>query len=210
MKICVVMYYDAAIKEYGDINYNINKMYCAKYNIPIFLSNTRTYANRPPAWEKLPLVLKYITQYDYVIWIDADAHFYNEAPNIADFINAHKGHNIIFSKDFGNKGINSGVFIVKNSKYCIDFLNKWAYDEHLYNNNSSRVWWEQGVLLDMVKVNMFYINDQSVAVNYGILQHFFKNEQTPESNNPFICHMAGRSYNDRVSISKKYYASITK
>jgi hypothetical protein len=210
MRICVVMYYDEAIKEYGEINYNINKLYCAKYNIPIFLSNTRTYSNRHAAWEKLPLVLNQLARYDYVIWIDADAHFYNDAPNIVDFINANNNKHIIFSKDFGNNGINSGVFIVKKSKYSIDFLNKWAYDEKLYNNNPLPGWWEQGVLIDMVSKNVYNIISNSMVCDYGVLQHFFKNEQTPESNNPFICHMAGRTYNDRVEISKKYYDSITK
>ena len=46
MKIGVLMFYDNAIKEYGDINYKINKMYCEKYNLDLILSNKKVYKNR--------------------------------------------------------------------------------------------------------------------------------------------------------------------
>lgn len=41
MNICVIMFYDDNIRCYGDINYNINKLYCEKYNLSIILSNEK-------------------------------------------------------------------------------------------------------------------------------------------------------------------------
>ena len=41
MNICVVMYYDDCIKNYAEINYNINKKYCEKYKFEIILSNKK-------------------------------------------------------------------------------------------------------------------------------------------------------------------------
>ena len=66
MKVCVLMFYDDNIKSYGEINYKINKKYCEKYNLDIILSNEKKYNNRHSAWERLPLLLDNIMNYDYL------------------------------------------------------------------------------------------------------------------------------------------------
>ena len=149
MKIGVLMFYDDNIKLYGDINYIINQKYCEKYNLELILSNKKKYSNRHSAWERLPFILENISNFDYLIWIDADAFFYNDANNIVDIINNNLNVNFIFSNDIGNQNINTGFFIVKNSKYSIDFLTIWAFDENLYKSNPTPGWWDQGVLIDM-------------------------------------------------------------
>ena len=88
------------------------------------MRNERRQSNRHSAWERIPLILKYINDYDYVMWIDADAFFYNDANNILDIIDDNINYNFIFSNDIGNNNINTGVYIVKNSQYSIDFLTK--------------------------------------------------------------------------------------
>ena len=37
MKFCILMWYDENDSVYGDINYKINKAYCDKYNIQLFI-----------------------------------------------------------------------------------------------------------------------------------------------------------------------------
>jgi hypothetical protein len=198
------MFYDDSIKEYGDINYNINKQYCEKYNLEIILSNEKKYTDRHPAWERLPTMLAHIEKYDYLIWIDADAFFYVDAKNIVDIINRNKNVNFIFSNDINNNNINTGVFIVKNSQYSIDFLNKWAYDDELYINNPHPYWWDQGVLIGMIEKNILDIKDNYISYDYGILQHFFKYE-LKVIEKPFIFHLAGRDTNERITICKEYF-----
>jgi hypothetical protein len=209
MRICVLMYYDNNIKNYGDINYIINKKYCEKYNLDIILSNNqKKYNNRHAAWERLPLLLDNITKYDYLIWIDADAFFYNDANNVVDIINNNREVDFIFSNDFGNKNINTGFFIVKNSQYSIDFLTKWAYDEEFYKQNPYPLWWDQGVLIDMFNKNVLDIKNQSVLIDYGILQHFNEHELTQLHNKPYIFHLAGKSNDIRFATSKKYLEAL--
>jgi hypothetical protein len=71
LDICVIMFYTENIKDYANINYKINKMYCEKYNIDIILSHDLFYTQRTVHWERLPLLLKYIKNksiiYDYGI-----------------------------------------------------------------------------------------------------------------------------------------------
>jgi len=203
-RICLIMFYDFMVKEYGDIIYNINKRYCEKNNIDIILSEKRTYKDRHSAWERLPLILNNIENYDYLIWVDSDAFFKNKAKNIIEIIYKNKDVNFIFSNDINNKNINTGIFIVKNSEYSIDFIKKWAYDEELYNKNSKPKWWDQGVLFDMINSNILDINNNYVSYDYGVLQHFYFNEKPAKYKKAYILHLAGQSYSDRLNSIKNY------
>ena len=206
MKFCILMWYDENIASYGDINYEINKKYCDKNNIELIRCNERRHSNRHSAWERIPLILKYINDYDYVMWIDADAFFYNDANNIVDIINDNIIYNFIFSNDIGNNNINTGVYIVKNSQYSIDFLTRWLYDEDLYKNNKHLYWWDQGVLVEMFNQNILDIKNNCIIVDYGVLQHFFEGETFP--NKSFIFHLAGRSREIRINHSLNYIKKI--
>jgi hypothetical protein len=204
------MWYDETIASYGDINYKINKLYCDKNNIELIRCNERRYIDRHPAWERIPLILKYINDYDYVMWIDADAHFYIDSKNIIDLIIENKNFNFIFSSTYDNSiAINSGCFIVKNTKYSIDFLKKWGYDELLYKNNKYPIFWENGVLLDMWEENILDIKNNSLRIDYGILQHFNENELIQFTDKPFIFHLAGRSSEIRYQHSFDYNTKIS-
>ena len=205
MKFCILMWYDETIASYGNINYEINKKYCDKNNIELIRCNERRYSNRHSAWERIPLILKYINEYDYVMWIDADAHFYIDSKNIMDLINTNTSSNFIFSKDI-SEAINTGCFIVKNIQYSIDFLTKWGYDEILYNNNSYPCWWDNGVILDMWQQNILDIKNNCIIIDYGVLQHFHEDESLP--NKSFIFHLAGRSTKIRMNHSLNYIKKI--
>lgn len=206
MKIGVIMFYDDEIKDYGELNYKINQKYCEKYNLDLIFSNEKKYNNRHSAWERLPLILDNISNYDYLIWIDADAFFYNDANNIVDVINKNIDTNFIFSKDIGNKNINTGFFIVKNTPYSIDFLNKWAYDEELYKNNPFEIWWDQGVLVVMYFNNILNIQQNSIQYEYGELQHFHEDDKIQDKT--YIFHLAGNSHDIRYTKSKEYFDKL--
>ena len=199
------MWYDKNANMYGDINYTINKAYCDKNNIQLFRCNKRRHSNRHPAWERIPLILEYINEYDYIMWIDADAHFYIDSENIINLINDNKNYDFIFSKDKSVE-INTGCFIVKNTKYSIDFLKKWGYDEELYKNNNYPYWWDNGVILDMFTLNILDIKNNCIIIDYGVLQHFHEDELF--QNKPFIFHLAGRSKEIRINHSLNYIKKI--
>jgi hypothetical protein len=199
------MWYDENANIYGNINYTINKAYCDKNNIQLFKSNKRRHSNRHPAWERIPLILEHINDYDYIMWIDADAHFYIDSENIINLINDNNNYDFIFSKDI-SVAINTGCFIVKNTKYSIDFLKKWGYDEELYKNNNYPYWWDNGVILDMFTLNILDIKNKCIIIDYGVLQHFYEDELLP--NKPFIFHLAGQSKEIRIKHSLNYKDSI--
>jgi len=202
------MFFDENIKEYAEINYNINKAYCKKYGIDLILEQVREYNDgRHPAWEKLPTILKNINNYDYVIWIDADAFFYEDAPNIIDLIETYNHANIIFSNDVGDTRINTGVMILKNCEYSVEFINFWAYDKHYFNTNPHPIFWEQGVMMQLYEDNVLDIKNNSISLYYGMIQSFYLKDKNALT--PFIHHAAGRTKEERINVSSIYYNNFT-
>ena len=211
MKVAVCMFYDDAIKNYGDITAAINKAYCDKHGLDFIVSYEKTYTDRHAAYEKVPLLLKHIQSYDYVIWIDADAFFYLNMPSIVGLIETYPDKDFIFSQDIPpnyHSIINTGIFIVKNSPYSIEFLKKWAYDEELYKNNPQPHVWEQGIFNAMNDANVLDIQNRSECCHYGLLQHFFEHESNLFSRQPFIFHMTRKNSEERELTAKQYYSMI--
>lgn len=230
-KICVVMWYDKNIKDYADICYEINKKYCQLNGYDIIRDSTRRIAKRKPHYERIPLISKILHRYDYVIWIDSDAHFYLDSPPIEIFINKFNDNDFIFSADQDrgiietafNDGIdkvNTGIFIVKNTNYSMSILKTWAYDNYLFENRINKHSWnDQGVIRLMLKNNIQKIKEHSIVIPYGVLQHFEYNGSknnmlldelskpilaSCKMNKPFIRHMPGITSNKRKYLSYKY------
>ena len=204
MKIGLFMFYDDNIKQYGDLAYTINKAYCKKHNIDIILTRERQYSDgRHSAWDRLVILHDNIEKYDYVMWIDADAHFYIDSPDIKNIINCAPNCNFIFSNDIFDNNINTGFFIVKNTPYSKQFIAKWAWDDDLYKNNSNKTVWEQGVLNDMIRLNILDIRNNMISHKYQVLQHFPCTSDTDKTR-AYILHHAGNDHDFRVNKISDY------
>lgn len=214
------MWYNDHVKNYGDNCYKINKVYCQKYGYDLIKSSHRFYKDRNPHWEKFPMILNHINNYDYVVWIDADAFFYNISPPIKNLINKYK-KDILFSADRDKSNpppVNSGVLILRNTQAVVDIVKKWAYSKELkdkYCGNRfidgylcPRMNWveDQSMVRGFVKDNVDNINNISKLMPYLELQHYYKAEKKylkEVKNKPYIFHLAGR-HEDRFIESKKY------
>ena len=202
-RVCVAMWYDDAISDYADNNFLVNKEYCLENQLALVRSSRRFCTDRHPAWERLPLILNELPSYDWVVWVDADAHFYRGAPSVRTLIEENRDMDFIFSGDKPpRENINTGVFAVKNSGFSRSFIERWLNDEEAYLNNPFPGWWEQGVLIDMWDKNVLGIRQRSRVLDYGVLQHFYTADCPGSS--PLVLHMAEQPHSDRVEHSKQY------
>jgi hypothetical protein len=227
-KICVFMWYDDKIKEYADINHEINKNYCEKYGYTLIKSSDRLYPKKTPHWERIPLILANFDNYDYFIWIDADAHFYIDSPPILNIIREYPEKLFIFSGDTDvyktnyNCIINSGFFIIKKCEKSKSILNKWLTDNELFKSTDlskpvfgSNKWNDQAVLRLMISKNIENITDNSIIIDYGILQHFNKTHKLKKNyfgliDKPFIFHSTNgdnMKFEIRVKNSTEYFST---
>lgn len=239
-RICVLMWYDKNVKNYADLNFKINQLYCQKYGYDIIKSDERFYQYRKPHFERIPLIINYFEKYNYLIWIDADAYFNYDSPPIENILKKHDNCSFIFSGDKGanvktNQNnpqyiINSGFFICKNCEYSKNLLLKWAYSSDFYHisRKSDKIlkkigfWQDQGVLRLMYYLNIMNIRENSIVIPIGILQSFCGSNNLGfkvKHNNlylkygiekPLVNHCAGYNSKVREKTSREYYENLIK
>lgn len=103
------------------------------------------------SWSKIPLVIKLLNpphNYDWVLWIDSDAIFYNPNINLFDVVKQNgvfspkRGMTIakfIFSGDLHN-AINSGVMLIRNTQWTRSMLNEiWNIGENIEHFHNKRL-----------------------------------------------------------------------
>lgn len=236
LKICCFMWYDINMESYGNVNFEINKKYCEKYGYDIIKSNERTYKTRTPHWERLPFILKHMDNYDYIVWIDADAHLYLDSAPLTNVIDVYRDKLFILSADIDEPvydhrwAVNSGFFIMKTTPQSKKIITEWATNEELYKQRygfsvcgKTGTYQDQGVLRLMLDKNLYGMADNSIIIPYGTLQFFpgvnpcqFPNallEIFPEeyglNRKPFVCHWSKFNGEDRLKKAKAYLDKIT-
>lgn len=212
--ICVVMWFDDNIKSYAEINYTINKKYCDKYGYDIIKSSERK-TNLEATWERVPLMIEHLNNYEYVIWIDADAFFLKNSPPITNVIDNHSEKLFILSNDVCAQkecDINAGFIIVKKSPISFKILHEWYTNSNIRINGPAYHILDQGTLRYMYDKNLFMLKDNSVVIQYGILQSFptFQKERLTNINaygltdRAFVAHLAGTDHSNRDIFSSNY------
>lgn len=80
-------------------------------------------SSRDATWSKIPMIRKYLPDYDYVMWIDGDVLITNQARRIEEFIELMQPDKfLLIGRDF--QGLNAGVFVIRNCPEALDFLDQ--------------------------------------------------------------------------------------
>ena len=220
MKICLCTWYNDGIKEYADPIYENNKEYANLHNYDIIKCSKRRLSEKEYSWEKLPFIEELLNKnYDYIIWIDADAIIHIDSPPLENVIKEHVKYNFIFSGDafirlnnnteFTQKlvDINCGIFFVKNTNYSKNLIRHWY--QHTYEQLHP-IWWEQNNMIYMIKNNILDIQNNCYIIPYNILQYFtedhkkfFYIKKYGLKDKAFVFHMAGSTKEYRLNIVNK-------
>ena len=121
--------------DYGDFASLNHHEYANKhgYSYVKKIVNNDDYQNWHPTWIKIDVLKTYLPIFDYIVWIDADAVFYNQDIKIEDFI--EDGIDLVIPKLeldrlSGNVWTNTttGFMVWKNSEWSRNTLNE------LWNN----------------------------------------------------------------------------
>jgi len=218
MKIAICMYYTENISNYAYYSREINKMYCKKYGYDLIMSNETFLTDLTPHYERYPLLLRHIDNYDWIVWIDSDAYFYIDSPpleNIIKYINY--SHTCILSytitqylsSEFKKYYINNGIFLMKNTEENKEFLYKMIHNKDIIHvSEQLHHIYDQSVFRFLYDTNYRNFKDNSYVLNYGVLQHFYDYELPYLKYKPYIHHLAGNDSETREKIIKKYYIKI--
>ena len=221
----IVTSHDDNYKDIGNITTKSMHKYADKFNLKFeFLDMPDT--GRVQTWNKILQIKNEILkrENDYIMWVDADAFFPNDAENILSiiddkyeiYLSSHycsvfKGSNYKNTILTTNR-INCGVMIFKVSNFCLEFLEKvWSKKEYI-----NHFWYEQAAIMDLVglkaditgnlndnKGNDFYLNKiKFLTKEWNSIPSF--GAISSESIRPSIIHLAGIENDERIKLLNDY------
>ena len=110
--------------------------YCAKHGYDLIDDESVYDTDRPVAWSKILLMKKYLPNYDYVAWIDADAMILNFGHRLEDKLSLLNGRDVCVTTV--QNTINTGVMLMKNTRASARLLDL-IYEQTEYTNSGN---WE--------------------------------------------------------------------
>ena len=129
--ICLVSMHEYYTGEMKQLNFILSKH---KKDFAAFKSMSyvdinpesyrKLYPNLSSTWLKLPAIYDLMLNdssthnYDWFMWVDADVCFTNNSCTFQNLLSIH--HNVVVAGDF-----NTGVFLIKNNKWSLRFLQAW-------------------------------------------------------------------------------------
>ena len=144
-------------KRYTRYTTQNKKIYCEKHGYTFIEDDDVYNKDKPIPWSKLLLMNKYLSDFDYLVWIDADIYIMNKETKIESLIQKYHDVDIICGSDW--RMVNTGVLIVKNTEFSKEFLQS-VYDNNDYDPNSDPneryLNWEQGSFINLHDRN--YLN----------------------------------------------------
>lgn len=157
MKIGVVTF--AIGDDYKSAVFSFRKslvMYCEKHSYPLHTETDVFDGEREPLWYKIKMLQRYLDDYDYVVWIDADLMIMRHEVPLSYFImNYMNDKDLMISEDHGNQ-YNTGVMFLKKSDWNRKLLNV------IYNlPEIAGRFHEQGVLTELYNRDVLKIREHT-------------------------------------------------
>ena len=98
------------------------ELYCEKHNYDL-IRDESVADDREPLWNKIRLIEKYLPQYDFIVWIDADMLIMNRDITLEYLIHNYLvNKEILVCRDIGNYA-NTGFMLIKNTEYMLKLMN---------------------------------------------------------------------------------------
>jgi hypothetical protein len=131
LNLAVATLHTAEIRDYSEVSCAIQRLYCARHGYDHAELRDLLDRDAAPTWNKpavLSRLLRSAKEYDYVMWMDADAAFNNHDIALEEVLGLWPEHDFLISLDPPNvfpREACAGVFLVKNTPWARDFLDLW-------------------------------------------------------------------------------------
>ena len=177
-------------EQYKQLTYwsRQNKInYCNYHGYDFIEDDSVHNKEKPIPWTKIPLLLKYINIYDYIVWIDAYILIMNKNIKIEHFINLYLDADIICGSDW--KMINTGLMIIKCSEFSKNIIK--SIETNIYDpeedKNGRYLNWEQGSFINLYDKNFLNCKDRIIITPPTDMNSYWFNY----SPGHFVLHFAG-------------------
>jgi hypothetical protein len=196
MKIGVVTLHYGEIQPYFIDSEAINRLYCEKHGYDFEKGSPYTGGDRDPMWGKLTSVMKSLESHDWVLFMDADAWFYDHSKTIEDLLAGQvKNHSFLCTNDRRDKDftwsdvfVNAGVYMVKNSREGRELMQAW------WDIPNRWPYWAYGWPLDQGAFNRHIITEHYNQISYVWYDHMNGHD------GKFIRHLMGTTVEEKNRI----------
>ena len=132
IKVLQYMHGDFAYFYWSEM---INRKYCERHHYEYVISHEQPRDDRNVTWHKIPVIKNELNNCDYLLFVDADAHFYSHELKIEEeLIPLLKEKPLLIAQDCvkessrWRKGlVNTGVIFMKNDVRAHELLTYWDY-----------------------------------------------------------------------------------
>lgn len=131
------------VPEYIKYTDDLKKLYCERQGIDYLRLSKNNVPGLHPVWCKPGLILDVLKNYDWIVWMDADAATVNHNFDLKSYLSGIDDK-IIIIKDINNW--NAGVFAVSNKPNSIRWLE--MIESHKNDSKYQHGWREQQAMID--------------------------------------------------------------
>lgn len=246
LKIAIVYLYDDEGNSYDrswdkalmERVTNNRKKYCHKYGYTCINANEVLDKSKPAAWSKLLAVKKYITQYDYVMYLDMDAIIVNFDISLEKILSLKysisNNPDFIMTNDWN--GPNTGIWFARNSTFTSWFLTEAWNQKQLVTKKSSTgishpfeyeqrafhyllysdVWKNRKLPkysgdIEQIRSHFSYL-PQCTFNSYSLHPFYWKGDRNTAQyiSGDFIIHFAGKKGSKKVNLMNYYLKVLEK
>lgn len=183
MRLAIATYHSVSYGDFASLTTRNHAEYCARHGYDYF-DGTEKISDRPPSWNKIPMLRHILPEYDWVMWLDSDAMVMNlnvEAERIAAGDAA-----LLLTRD--PVELNCGVMLARNCPEAERLLSAiWDREEFINNG-----WWEQAALIDLYKSEQ-WVRDVVGTIDQRAMNSYMENFEPGD----FILHLAGKTTEER-------------
>ncbi|MCD4733242.1 DUF273 domain-containing protein [bacterium] len=145
MKIGMISFGDENVEEWKSVSLPLKERYCRLHGYD-FLPSHQRLDDRPVGWTKVLLMLRHLSEYDWLYWSDVDSVIMQPHRKLDEFI--EHSRDLTFCVAGIHGVLNSGEFFVKNSVWARNYLETVYGQEFLVNNKKGKPktlahWWKR-------------------------------------------------------------------
>ena len=124
-KIAFVYFYTPNIFSYAKHSILNILSYAEKHNYAVIIYDQPFNNDVSMCWNKIVTIIENLKNYQYLVWMDADAIIVNPNTKIESFIEKYPGYDLYLCEDIiiQKECINSGVMIIKNTEWANNLFN---------------------------------------------------------------------------------------
>ena len=193
--------------------------YAKKWGYDLHLFFTSLDESRPVQWSKIKAVTDLLkrNEYDWVVWLDDDLIITNPEISFEKTIQEHgqKADLIISShheKSSASSDVNTGLFLVKNTRWSLDFLQRvWDIGNDRYNKVTGSLW-EQDAMQELLATDDYKKSSCIKCVPARTIESFMillekgdKGDYGLWQPGDFAAHLAGQAEWFRISMATQLW-----